>query len=134
MDVGEAVERLTRTLRKYYDLTGFTDEVFVLAFDNQGNDPVKFRVRIVCEKYADNKNEFESLAKAPFHTTIEEAVDFVFHEVVRRITAESDVRIKEADDLDRDLKNRLQIIGDMQANLRNLGTYQPPQGKLFDES
>src|SRR4051812_47574883 len=89
MHVGEALERITRSLRRYYDVTGYDSETFTLGVDNVGNNPVKFRVRIVCQKVQDNIKEWEDHNKGPFHDTIEEAADAAFRSVMTQITKET---------------------------------------------
>lgn len=135
MHVGEALERITRSLRRYYDVTGYESETFTVALDNEGHNPVKFRVRIVCHKGADNIKEWDEHNKGPYHNTIEEAVDASFRTVVTRIIDETAGWVENAQEIEKKLRQFNEVIAELRRNVKELGAYQPPQASLtFDKA
>ncbi len=135
MHVGEALERLTRSLRRYYDVTGYESEVFTITLDNDGHNPVKFRVRILCQKGTDNIKEWEPHNKGPFHDTIEGATDAAFRAVVAQILDETQGWVVEAQAVEKKLHQFNEIIAELRRNVKEMGVYQPPQAVLpFEKS
>lgn len=132
LHVGEALERVTKAIRRYYDTEGNPQEVFTLTIQPSTSKdiPTKYRILVVCTVVKEAKEEWANHNNGPFHNTLEGAVDALYRSVTQRIKEETEGWVESAREVETQLKQYNEVVAEMRRILSDMGEYLPPQGNL----
>jgi hypothetical protein len=138
MNAAEGFERLTRAIWRFLDLeTAPEKDTFYTVIDHKIDEVSKFRYRVTIKYPSTVKIASEEvwkmlvdLNKGPFHTSLEQALEYTFNGISRAFQRDLVLYKEEVDRQEVALHRSREVLQDISNNISYMGKFELSQPNL----